>query len=750
MAGYSCNNAESTGPVVSIGNGKINLSFERSTGKLISFSDISASYGYIDSAAVKSVPWLLNVAGDAPAIGNLPTEVRFKKVDPFTLEIKWMQSGSAQGPRVFVTVSLDKEKALSYWEIKVDGMKGLNIRDIQFPVLSGIRDLGDEKLVVSSWLGSLIDDPRLNLEEGTPPRTYTWAHPGSLSMQLLALYNEKSDGIYFSCNDSLAYTKDFVMTFDNKQLEYSIRNIPPFDNQMETYRPAYQAVIGSFKGDWMTAAKIYREWGVRQKWYRESRFKTGKIAAWLPETALWVWNRGKSPNVLPEAIDLKERVGLPVNVFWHWWHNCSYDDNFPEYIPPREGGASFIKAVTDAQQQGVHCIVYMNSFQWGDSSESWKTEHAEPYSAKTIDGGNYAHTFNIFSNKSLTPMCMATAFWRNKYASLCDSVVNVYRANGVYMDQACMNFRCYDKAHGHDPGGGNYWVNSFGELTSMIRNKISGENRPVLAGEGSGEDWIPYLDLFLTLETSRERYAGIGNWEPIPLYQAVYHDCAITYGSYSSLVYPPYDELWPAEYNPPDKETPLPADFNSQFLMEQARSFVWGMQPTIANYHALLAKERKAEIDFLIRLAKTRYNALKYLLYGVYCQTPEISSPHIDIDISKISIYAGRDGKSVTKFKKNVPIVYAGAWKASDDCLGIAIANIHDEQITTEFILNTAEYELPEDGEIYLITDTERKLMKTYSQEKVPVSLTMPARSTYVLEFIPHASETQLTGTSVR
>jgi hypothetical protein len=258
-----------------------------------------------------------------------------------------------------------------------------------------------------------------------------------------------------------------------------------------------------------------------------------------------------------------------------------------------------------------------------------------------------------------------------------------------------------------------------------------------MAGEGSGEDWIPYLDLFLTLETSRERYAGVGNLEPVPLYQAVYHDCAITYGSYSSLVYPPYDELWPAEYSPPDKETPLPADFNSQFLMEQARSFVWGMQPTIANYHAFLAKERKAEIDFLIRLAKTRYNALKYLLYGVYCQTPEISSPHMDIDISKISIYAGRDGKSVTKFKKKVPAVYAGAWKASDGCLGIAVAGIHDEQITAEFELNATEYGLPKDGEIYLITDTERKLMQTYSQEKIHVSLTMPARSTYVLEFIP-------------
>ena len=65
----------------------------------------------------------------------------------------------------------------------------------------------------------------------------------------------------------------------------------------------------------------------------------------------------------------------------------------------------------------------------------------------------------------------------------------------------------------------------------------------VLAGEGCGEAWLPYLDLMLTLQVSRERYSPPNDpWEVIPFFQAVYHPYAVTYGSYSSLTMPPYDE----------------------------------------------------------------------------------------------------------------------------------------------------------------------------------------------------------------
>src|SRR5699024_6581273 len=104
-----------------------------------------------------------------------------------------------------------------------------------------------------------------------------------------------------------------------------------------------------------------------------------------------------------------------------------------------------------------------------------------------------------------------------------------------------------------------------------------------------------------------------------------------------SLVSPPYDEMWPQEFAPDNTEQPLDEKFNKQFLMEQARSFVWGMQPTIANYHSFLDSERKEEIDYLLDVAKLRYKRLKYLLYGKFLKSPTIDIPEREIDISKLS-----------------------------------------------------------------------------------------------------------------
>lgn len=97
----------------------------------------------------------------------------------------------------------------------------------------------------------------------------------------------------------------------------------------------------------------------------------------------------------------------------------------------------------------------MNSYQWGDSTESWKEEGAEEYAARKEDGSTYRHVYEIFSGNGLTPMCMDTQFWRDKYSSLCDTVVNQYHVDGVYMDQACNSMACYDPDHGHTLGGGD-------------------------------------------------------------------------------------------------------------------------------------------------------------------------------------------------------------------------------------------------------------------------------------------------------
>ena len=735
-------NSGAEGPALIIENGKIELGFDKQDGSISYFRDVEGSRELIDTSILHGSLWEMDIitsSGIEMVDMSAAASFSYSKPDPSTLLLKWSDFQSLENKDLKITakVSLEKDKAMSNWSISLEGTEGLEINQVVFPRVNGLLDMGNEYLAVPTWLGYLYHNPRESLKEMAGRSRYTFDYPG-LSLQMLAWYDPDSYGLYLACNDSAAYSKNFSFTLDSAEnLMYEVINFPSVDANSNQYSPAYEAIIGLFQGDWMTAAEIYREWGVQQKWCRESRLANDLVQPWVKETAIWVWNRQTSERVLEPAMDLKKRADLPVNVFWHWWHNCSYDDGFPEYIPPREGKESFTPAMKKANDMGVRAIVYMNSFQWGTETESWKSENAERFAVKDLEGNTRSHVYNIFTGKSLTNMCMATDFWQNKYASLCDSVVNTYGTNGVYMDQACMNRRCYDKSHNHPIGGGSYWVEGFTKLTDLIRKKTANTNQSVLAGEGCCEAWLPMLDVFLTLSVSKERYAGVGSREVIPLYSMVYHKYGVLYGSYSSLIVPPYDDLWPEEYAPKDPEELLSEDFNTQYLMEQARSFVWGVQPTIANYRDFLATERKVEIDYLIKLAKVRYQGLKYLLHGDMLRSPEMNIPKEEIDISRLSIYAGKTGNTVTALKAEVPVIYTGTWRAEDGHVGIAVASISDDPHPLNFEAEAHEYDLPSEGNIYVIDVQGRRLLSSYSDGRIQVDTMLPSRGLWILEISP-------------
>lgn len=234
-------------------------------------------------------------------------------------------------------------------------------------------------------------------------------------------------------------------------------------------------------------------------------------------------------------------------------------------------------------------------------------------------------------------------------------------------------------------------MNGFQRLSGDIRKRAEATRPIALAGEGCGEPWLPYLDLMLSLEVSRERYAAptVG-WETIPFFQAVYHAHAIQFGNYSSLTMPPYDDLWPPEFAPKDPLKLLDRKFSRQFYLEQARAFAWGQQPTIANFQPSHLRDRPEEIAYALRLARIRQKGLKYLLHGEFIRAPKIDVPDIAADMSRLSIYAGQRG-GLTEFRKHLPAVVAGAWRAPDGDQAIALASIADESLELNLALDAAE-----------------------------------------------------------
>jgi len=715
------------GPVVE--NGLLRVGLDAGDGRLTALTDRVAAHEHIDPAATMPL-WTAALAGGKSIGPDAAKTFSWEKRDGQGLTLMWGGFDLPEAPELRVTarVSLEPGKASSRWRIAFDGLGGLDLRAVHFPRVGGLARQPDETLAVPVWMGELTRSARdfLNPGEG-PGGRRDWEYPGLLSMQCMAFYRDGGPGVEISTDDTNALRKEFAVFGDGRGgLGMEVVHIPAAQRaETGRYETPCDAIVGAFTGDWYTAAQHYRAWAQDQPWVRESRIRRGLTPAWVLDTGLWVWNRGRSPGVLGPAAALQERAGLPVSVFWHWWHGCSYDTGFPEYLPPREGEEAFRQAVAEAHDRGIHAIVYMNQRLWGMKTQSWAGEGAERYAVKAPDGAVTPEVYNTFTKAPCASMCMGTDFWREKYAGLAEAAVRGLGVDGIYMDQACSSLACYDPAHGHPIGGGSYWMQGFKRLESDIRRRCADTTAVALAGEGCGEAWLPHLDIMLSLQVSMERYAAPGVWEPIPFFHAVYHDCAVFYGNYASLTRPPYDDLWPEEFAPKATLELLDRKFATQFRLEQARSFVWGQQPTVANFQPSHLAERDVEMNFVLRLARLRAAAAKYLRDGVFLRPPDIGAPQAEIPMSRLSIYAGQHD-AVKEFRKTVPLVLAGAWQAADGTVAVALANIADTAVPLHFSLERDRYPIPEQGAVRRLQPEGEAVATGYDKGRAEIGVELP------------------------
>ena len=681
---------------VALDNGKMRLEFDREAATLLSMVDLETGYEYLDTEVEPQRLWSI-VPLNAEDVIAEPAKVKVRKISRHEVKLVWYGEGALT---LEARVRLDKEKPLSYWSVEMKDYDKAKVKELVFPYLTNIKAFTNEELLIPDWTGALYKNPRAEHKRISLFKRNHQHH----SMQLSAIYGDEESGIYIATNDAEGYGKSFTVEFRDALTNYQMINILDVESDQASYKPSYDFVLGTLHGNWYDAALIYREWALQQEWVKNNRLHSGKMNSWLPETDVWMWNRGHSSNVLPEAEDLKKYLGdCNVSVLWHWWHNGPYDDAFPEYIPPREGRESFVEAVAKARSKGINMTPYMNSFQWGGATKSFHEKGVERYVARKADGSTLAHIYNKFTENPLVPVCITQEFWRETYSGLCDTLINGYGCSGVYMDQSCNNYLCYNADHGHTVGGGNYWVKSHQRLIERIREKTTEQN-PVLTGEGSGEDWMGHLDGFLTLEGSRERMRGAKASDIVPLFNAVYHGYAICFGNLSGLTYPPYDDCWPKKYRSPDTETLLPEKYRQQMRMEQARTFVWGTQPMISNYHPFVRKGRPTEMRYFAELVAKRKQYKDYLQYGTMMLPPKMDNEYAkEVDMVQMTIYSYKtEGTNIFPFKKRVPTLYSSAWRNNEGNILLAFTNINEEAKALSFTIDLNEMGLNDSYTLYI------------------------------------------------
>lgn len=743
----------------------LTVGLDRDDGRLIEFADSASGQNF--AGATTSGLWSLELEG-APPIELSPTNARLCRIDTLRgadpgLRLAWSRFDHPAVPdlRVEVTIRLDRQQALSRWDLAVESQGQHAIERIRFPRIVNLPRLDRERLVMPFWGGLLARNPRQCLATDSA-RTVRREHdyPGHCSMQCLAFYSEDGPGLYLACDDTAGYRKLFsafgakrqnanpptasallgggaIASQEETDLGLEIVHLPERHTaNARRYVLPNSVRLGTFHGNWFDAAALYRTWAMKQPWTRSSRWHRGLVPPWIADTGLWVWNRGRSPDVLDPAIALQAESGLPIAVFWHWWHGCAYDTGFPEYLPPREGDASFMAALDRAHARNVRALVYMNQRLWGMTTASWTAENAAAFAVKGADGAIRPEVYNTFTRLPCATMCLATDFWRSKYSSLATEAFNRLGVDGIYMDQACSSLACYAPTHGHPLGGGTYWMNGFKTLAANIRQRCPDRGGVALAGEGCAENWLPYLDLMLALDVSRERYAAPDGWEPIPFFHAVYHGCGVFYGSYSSLTRPPYDDLWPAESAPKEPLALLDQRFSRQFFLEQARAFVWGQQPTLANFRPSQLDERPDEIAYAIRLARLRRLSLDYLQDGSMLPPPKVAVEREPTPMSRLSIYAGQ-GQAIKEFTQTVPLALASAWRAPNRRVALAVASIANRPVTAKITLDATRFGLRMPGRFHPIDGPRADPAFTFDGKSAMLTLDLAPLEAHLLEWQP-------------
>jgi hypothetical protein len=197
---------------------------------------------------------------------------------------------------------------------------------------------------------------------------------------------------------------------------------------------------------------------------------------------------------------------------------------------------------------------------------------------------------------------------------------------------------------------------------------------------------------------------------------------------------PPYDDLWPAEFAPAEPLKLLDRKYSQQFLLEQARAFVWSQQPTVANFLPAQLLERHEETEFMMQLARLRHRALKYLEQGVFLRPPDLDVPEATLPMSRLSIYAGQQG-ALRSFEAPYSLVLGGAWRALDGNVAVALVNIASEPVTVPLALRRKDYGMPRQGAVYRLSPTGRQPIGRFNGQRVSLRVPLAAREACVIEF---------------
>jgi len=566
------------------------------------------------------------------------------------VEIDW-RNVKADRVRVgLVRARVRADEGLIKWSLEIEGMEGSPaLWLVEFPIVGGVgtKAASDFLAVPKGW-GRILR----NVSLGCGHRN---SYPGAaFTMQFYAYWTGKS-GLYFAAHDPEARTKEFRAVPDPEGgLKFSVVLLPEdMGLPKRRWRMPFEIVLRAYQGDWFEAAKIYRSWALRQKWCRKGALHT-RPSAERRFAELSLNYRPSFPRHAVAIVRMHQALKVPAFAHVYSWHKIPFDNNYPEYFPPKEGFPEFVKRL---HSLGLLVMPYINGRLWDTDTESWREEKGVEAAAKREDGGLY---LEHWAKQNHAVMCPWTAKWREKICSIVERIARDLDCDGVYIDQvaAASAMPCFDRSHGHPLGGGGWWVEGYRRIFEEAKRRAR-RYKPgfFITSEDNAEPYMGALDGYLM----RCAYRWMLGRDTIPLFPAVY-------GGYVVM----FAHGW---------------DHGGNWLIDSARMLVWGAQLGSVATDSLLGPGNRRGLEFLRRLLRARLATTRWLAFGEMRRAPEIEG--------KVPVVRyGPDREA------EIDAIQRAAWLSPDgNSLALIFVNTSDErEVDFTWEADARECGLPEAG----------------------------------------------------
>lgn len=429
---------------------------------------------------------------------------------------------------------------------------------IEFPRFAAPATLGsapgDDRLVVPVADGAVIEAP------GTRSQSREAQYPEGAFAQFQAFY-DGSAGLYLAAEDPDGHCKRLgVDSIAGKSVTMPFVHLVP-ERPGRDVELSYATVLSTFTGDWRDAADRYKRWAVHQPWCAKKLTAREDIPQFLKEGAGvligGIQNEqgyngflGDHLDRLPKLMaDYRQRTGLAHLVFVPYgWENRGTWAGI-HYLPAVPSNADWEAANAALRAQGDRVAMLTSGFWWvvkrqqtngGPAfDDSADFERRQGMVIQRADGEPFAADF--YDKTSVH------GSWRGWSVKLCHGSPEARETmRQIFLDVARLGTPlisfdqeigggqrepCYNLAHGHPPGYGNWMWTGFRDLCAEILR----DGKPIqpelgLLMENVSELAIPYMATYWSRQFGEVDHGGV-DARGIGLFSYLYHEYVTAIGA---------------------------------------------------------------------------------------------------------------------------------------------------------------------------------------------------------------------------